>query len=66
MGKTAETGRRRDLSCGTRHRDTLLYPRITIPNAICFSPDGAIAYFTDTVTARLMRVAIDPDQQHCL
>jgi sugar lactone lactonase YvrE len=29
---------------------TLLFPDITIPNAICFSPDGAAAYFTDTVT----------------
>jgi sugar lactone lactonase YvrE len=28
---------------------TLLFPDITIPNAICFSPDGAIAYFTDTM-----------------
>ena len=37
-----------------------LYDGITIPNAICFSPDGATGYFTDTVTARLMRVALDP------
>ena len=37
-----------------------LYPGITIPNSICFSPDGAIAYFTDTATGRLMRVACDP------
>jgi sugar lactone lactonase YvrE len=66
MGKTAETGRRRDLSCGTRHRHNCSIPDITIPNAICFSPDGATAYFTDTITASLMRVAIDPDQQRCL
>ena len=39
---------------------TKLFPDISIPNAICFSPDGAIAYFTDTSTALLMRVAIDP------
>ncbi len=26
----------------------LLFPNITIPNAICFSPDGLTAYFTDT------------------
>jgi sugar lactone lactonase len=37
-----------------------LYDRITIPNAICFSPDGRIAYFTDTVTNRMMRVDCDP------
>jgi len=38
----------------------LLYPAIAIPNSICFSPDGAIAYFTDTPTGLLMRVACDP------
>jgi sugar lactone lactonase YvrE len=37
-----------------------LYPRIEIPNSICFSPDGAIAYFTDTARNVLMRVACDP------
>ncbi len=41
-------------------RLTRLYAGITIPNSICFSPDGAAAYFTDTVTQNLMRVAIDP------
>jgi sugar lactone lactonase YvrE len=39
---------------------SLLYAGVTIPNAICFSPDGATAYFTDTKTALLQRVAIDP------
>jgi sugar lactone lactonase YvrE len=39
---------------------TVLFPHITIPNGICFSPDGSLAYFTDTATAKLMRVAIDP------
>jgi sugar lactone lactonase len=38
----------------------VLYPNITIPNSICFSPDGATAYFVDTPTHRLMRAAIDP------
>lgn len=37
-----------------------LFPNITIPNSICFSPDGALAYFTDTPTQRLMRVEVDP------
>jgi sugar lactone lactonase YvrE len=37
-----------------------LYPEISIPNAICFSPDGGTAYFTDTPTGRLMAVAVDP------
>lgn len=39
---------------------TKLFPDITIPNAICFSPDGSIAYYTDTMSAKLMRVTIDP------
>jgi len=38
---------------------TKLYPGITIPNAICFSPDGTIAYFTDTMSGKLMRVTLD-------
>ena len=37
-----------------------LYGEITIPNAICFSPDGRTAYFTDTADKRLMRVDVDP------
>ncbi|OAP40905.1 gluconolaconase [Sinorhizobium glycinis] len=42
------------------NRITKLYGNITIPNGICFSPDGATAYFTDTDVNHLMRVAIDP------
>ena len=38
----------------------VLFPGITIPNSICFSPDGATAYFTDTDLNLLMRVACDP------
>ena len=37
-----------------------LYPNITIPNSICFSPDGRIAYFADTHRNVIMRVACDP------
>ena len=59
MGKQAETGAGAiyHLFKGTV---TTLYTSISIPNAICFSPDGAIAYFTDTKVNKLMRVAIDP------
>lgn len=39
---------------------TKLYAHITIPNSICFSPDGTAAYFTDTVTQEMMRVRINP------
>jgi len=38
-----------------------LYAAITISNAICFSPDGATAYFTDTPTQKIMRVQLDHD-----
>lgn len=43
------------------HRGELrrLFDAITIPNAICFPPDGRSAIFTDTPTRRLMRVALD-------
>lgn len=37
-----------------------LYPDIGIPNSICFSPDGRIAYFTDTPKGLLHRVTCDP------
>lgn len=37
-----------------------LYPNITIPNAICFSPDGRTAYFADTAVNKMMRVDCDP------
>ncbi|MCT8998132.1 SMP-30/gluconolactonase/LRE family protein [Chelativorans intermedius] len=38
-----------------------LFSHITIPNSICFSPDGAIAYFADTHENRLYRVACDTE-----
>ena len=45
------------------HKGTIrrLYGDITVPNAICFSADGATGYFTDTPTGQVMRVALDPD-----
>jgi len=33
---------------------------LTIPNAICFSPDRGLAYFTDTRTAKVMRQRLSP------
>jgi sugar lactone lactonase len=43
------------------HRGELsrLYEQITIPNAICFSPDGTIGYFADTGKNTLFRVDLD-------
>ncbi|QDL94053.1 SMP-30/gluconolactonase/LRE family protein (plasmid) [Paroceanicella profunda] len=37
-----------------------LFDAITVPNAICFSPDGRTGYFTDTPTGIINRVALDP------
>jgi sugar lactone lactonase YvrE len=37
-----------------------LYSGITVSNSICFTEDGSIAYYTDTDTGLLMRVACDP------
>lgn len=39
---------------------TKLFSNITIPNSICFSPDGSVGYFTDTDINHLMRVRLDP------
>lgn len=59
MGKKAETG------AGTIYHIagtvvTPLFTALSIPNAICFSPDGATGYFTDTRVNRLMAVGLDP------
>ncbi|MGN6097457.1 MAG: SMP-30/gluconolactonase/LRE family protein [Bosea sp. (in: a-proteobacteria)] len=59
MGRAAEAG------AGAIHafRDgevSLLFSGLTIPNAICFSPDGATGYFADTRENALYRVSIDP------
>ncbi|MCM2291310.1 SMP-30/gluconolactonase/LRE family protein [Allorhizobium sp. BGMRC 0089] len=39
---------------------TRLYDGLSIPNSICFSPDGALAYFVDSAVNTLMKVALDP------
>ena len=54
MGKQLETG------AGAIYRFydnrvQRLYDRITVPNAICFSPDSEFAYFTDTFSRQIMR-----------
>lgn len=58
MGRRAETGAGAiyALHAGKVVR---LYPDISIPNAICFSPSGEIGYFTDTARNVLNRVALD-------
>lgn len=37
-----------------------LFSGISIPNAICFSPDGSTGYFADTRENTLCRVELDP------
>jgi sugar lactone lactonase YvrE len=37
-----------------------LFPEVTIPNSICFSPAGDIAYYADTGKNILFRVECDP------
>ena len=39
---------------------TRLCPGISIPNAICFSPDGSVGYYTDTRNSTIFRVPLDP------
>jgi sugar lactone lactonase YvrE len=38
-----------------------LFPGITIPNSICFPPDGRAAHFSDTMNGQVMKVALDAD-----
>lgn len=38
----------------------LLFSNLTIPNSICFSPDGSVGYFADTREGIIHRVPLDP------
>jgi sugar lactone lactonase YvrE len=60
MGRKAEQGAGAIYHFGGGGELRRLYANVSIPNAICFSPDGATAYFTDTREAILYRVAVDP------
>ncbi|NPU67081.1 SMP-30/gluconolactonase/LRE family protein [Bradyrhizobium sp. 83012] len=59
MGRKAERGLG---AIYALHRGEVvrLFPNVTIPNAICFSADGATGYFADTDENVLYRVALDP------
>ena len=39
----------------------MLYDSLSIPNAICFAPGGAYAYFADTPTGIIRRVTLDAE-----
>lgn len=60
MGKTAAKGRAA-IHRWYRGELRVLFEDMTIPNAICFSGDGTRAFFTDTPTAQVMTVALDPE-----
>lgn len=59
MSRTAETG-----AGAIYHvaggRVTQLFEAVSIPNGICFSPDGATGYFNDSKINHMMRVELDP------
>ncbi len=62
---TSTMGRRAEKGAGTiyAYHDGIIEPLfadLTIPNAICFSPDGSTGYFADTAENRLYRVSLDP------
>ncbi|MEM7631037.1 MAG: SMP-30/gluconolactonase/LRE family protein [Pseudomonadota bacterium] len=40
----------------------VLYSGISIPNAMCFSPDRKHAYYADTVTGQIMQQVLEPDR----
>lgn len=39
---------------------TKLFDAVSIPNGICFSPDGSVGYFNDSKVNHMMRVDLDP------
>ncbi len=60
MGRTAEPG------AGAIYRFyegtlTRLRSGITVPNSLCFSPDGKFAYFADSAEARILRWPLNGD-----
>lgn len=58
MGKKAEAGKGA-IYRFYEGRVEKLYPGMTIPNAICFTPAGDAAFFTDTAEGIIKRVALD-------
>lgn len=60
MGRKAERGLGAIYALH-RGKISMLFPGISIPNSICFSPDGATGYFADTARAVLYSVSLNPD-----
>ncbi|MGO4437658.1 SMP-30/gluconolactonase/LRE family protein [Rhizobium sp. RAF56] len=59
MGKRAETGAGAIYHVAAG-KVTKLFDKVSIPNSICFSPDGTIGYYVDSKAGLLMRVPVDP------
>ncbi len=60
MGKQAEKGAG---AIWRWYRGELrqLYEGLSIPNSICFAPDGSAAHFSDTPLGKVMKVALDAE-----
>lgn len=60
MGKKAEKGAG---AIWRWHRGEVrqLFKDISIPNSICFTPDGRAAHFSDTPQGKVMKVALDAE-----
>src|SRR5690554_1000353 len=59
MGKNADTGAGAIYRFYDGRIETL-FENISIPNAICFSPDRKYGYFADTAAQYVKRVSLDP------
>lgn len=60
MGKDAQPGAGK-LYWLCRGELRVLFDGMTIPNGICFAPDGSTAYFTGLIEGVFHRVGCDPD-----
>lgn len=59
MSRTADTGAGAIYHvAGTNV--TKIFDGVSIPNGICFSPDGSVGYFNDSKVNHMMRVDLDP------
>ena len=65
MGRKAETGAG-SIYHVAKGTVTKLFAGISIPNSICFSPDGATGYYVDTKVNKLMRVPLDAETRERL
>lgn len=59
-------GKHSEKHAGTIHRYyrgsvEILFEGLTVSNAICFTPDRKFAFYTDTHSRRVMRVALDAE-----